>query len=87
MNFADLLSIIQTVSIVIGILVAVYRLKDRGEDKAGVIVEMRTDIRYIKDTVSKLESIPSKMVEVELSLKNAHEKINGHLKDHREGRV
>lgn len=82
MTFSDILSLIQTLSIVLAIIFTLVRLKDRSDDKTASITEMKIDIKYIKETVSRLESLPEKLIQLEESVKSAHRRIDEHLKSH-----
>lgn len=83
MELTDILSIIQTTSIILAIVTAIVKLKERGEDKASAMTEMRVDIKYIKETVSKLDPIPTKVVQLEESIKSAHKRLDEHIANHR----
>lgn len=82
LKFTDILSLIQTVSIILAILTAIVKLKDRSEDKSAAITEMKIDIKYIKETVSKLEPLPTKVIQLEESVKSAHKRLDEHIAKH-----
>lgn len=69
LNLETFFQLLQTVSIIIGIFVAIGTVRSRKNDEIGNIVEMRTDIKYIKDKISEIDSIDRRLTVVEQSLK------------------
>ena len=69
LNLETFFQLLQTVSIIIGIFVAIGTVRSRKNDEIGNIVEMRTDIKYIKDKISEIYSIDRRLTVVEQSLK------------------
>ncbi len=82
MNMATAMSAIQTISILIGVIVACGTLLSRQNSKVSDLTEMRTDIKYIKDIVRKIEPMSEKLVEVEASAKQAHKRLDEHIASH-----
>ena len=79
MGATEVFAMIQTISIVLAIILAVTKLKDRGEDKVGAITKMQVDIEYIKSAVDKLDPLLQRVTAVEESAKSAHKRIDEHL--------
>ena len=82
MGATEVFAMIQTISIVLAIILAMTKLKDRGEDKVTAITEMQVDIKYIKEAVSKLDPISTKVTQLEESIKSAHKRLDEHLAKH-----
>lgn len=82
MGTTEIFAMIQTISIVLAIVLAMTKLKDRGEDKAGAITKMQVDIEYIKMAVDKLDPILQRVTTIEESTKSAHKRLDEHLAKH-----
>lgn len=74
LNVEMLLQILQTGSIFLGILVTVGTLKSRKEEDVGRMVELVTDIRYIKQAVSKIDNLDRRLTVVEEAMKHAEQR-------------
>lgn len=79
MEISELLSTVQSASILIAVLVGCGTLLRRQNGKVSDLTEMRTDIKYIKETVSKINPMEIKLAEVEASAKQAHKRIDDYL--------
>lgn len=86
MDLATILAFIQTASIVIGIIVAVFGLKDRGDDKTVALTKMQVDIEYIKRKVDGFEDMKTEVQRISSSVASAHHRIDDHIRyeHHRE---
>jgi cell division protein FtsB len=84
MELTNLLSIIQTASIVLAIIVAVTKLQDRSEGRSGTIIEIQTDIKYIKQMVTKLDSLPMKVTQLQGEINTVKIRLEEHIKRHGE---
>lgn len=86
MELTNFLSIIQTASIVLAIIVAVTKLQDRSEGKSGTIIEIQTDIKYIKQMVSKLDSLPMEVTQLQGEINTVKIRLEEHIKQHNKER-
>ena len=82
MTFAEILSLLQTLSIVLAIIVALSTLKGRNDDKTKVLTEMVVDIKYIKETVKCIDPIKDKIAEIDAKATSALNLINAHVERH-----
>lgn len=82
MELTNFLSIIQTASIVLAMIVAVTKLQDRSEGKSGTIIEIQTDIKYIKQMVTKLDSLPMEVTQLQGEINTVRIRLEEHIKRH-----
>jgi cell division protein FtsB len=82
MELTNFLSIIQTASIVLAMIVAVTKLQDRSEGKSGTIIEIQTDIKYIKQMVTKLDSLPMEVTQLQGEINTVKIRLEEHIKRH-----
>ena len=83
MTFEQVLSVIQTISLVLAIFVALGTLRGRGDDKATVLAVMQTDIKYIKEKIESVDGIRDVANCAATSAKSAHKRLDDHLRhDH-----
>ena len=83
MDLKDVLALLQTASILLGIVVAAGTIRGRENDKTANLAEMRSDIKYIKEKVDGMKDIPDRIARVEESTKSAHKRLDEHIKmDH-----
>lgn len=80
MNFNDILTILQSVSIILLIIVSLGTIKGRNKDETATLTEMRVDIRYIKDSLENMRGIEPRLFAVEESAKQAHKRLDEHIK-------
>ncbi len=85
MTVSDVLAMIQTASLVLGILVAIGTLRGRGDSKAAELAEIKTNVLHIKDKIDRMEAIPERVTAVEESAKQAHKRLDEHLSNHPRG--
>lgn len=84
MTFIEALQVLQTLSVIAAIVVAVSTLKRRGDDKTVALTEMRVDIKYIKEKVNGYDSIKTELAKTTASAASAHKRLDEHLKyEHR----
>ena len=83
MTFEQTVSLIQTASLLIGIVVAVGTLRNRGDDKTVALTKMQVDIGYIKEKIEGIEDIRDIATDARASAKSAHRRLDEHLRyDH-----
>jgi len=80
MNFAEVLSVIQTLSLILAIVVAVGTLRGRGDEKTVALTTMQVDIKYIKEKIEGVEDIRDVATDAKASAKSAHKRLDDHLK-------
>lgn len=68
--------LITAAGVIIAIIGNVRNLKRNGELEAADLAEMRSDIKYIKEKLERMENIPERVVAVEESAKQAHKRID-----------
>lgn len=79
----DVLTLIQTISIVIGIIVGCGALLSRQNSKVADMADIKNDLKYIKDTLTDMKPIPERLVKVEQSVASAHKRIDEHIENHK----
>lgn len=79
MDFQNMLALLQTVSIIVGIWLAVGTIKKRGEDDVKNLADMQADVKYIKKQVEGMCGIPDRLTRVEETAKNTRDRLNEHL--------
>lgn len=82
MDLSTVLQLLQTVSVVLAMAVAVGTIRGRGDDKTVMLTEMRKDIDYIKRTVDCVPAQTKTLIELEASCKSAHKRLDEHLVIH-----
>lgn len=82
MELTNFLSLIQTTSIILAIIVAVTKLQDRSGGKSGTIVEIQTDIKYIKQMVTKLDSLPMEVAQLQGEINTVEIRLEEHIRRH-----
>ena len=83
MSFEQTVSLIQTASLLLGIIVAVGTLRSRGDDKTVALTTMQVDIKYIKEKIEGVEDIRDVATDAKASAKSAHKRLDEHLRyDH-----
>ena len=80
MNTQTIMSLLQTVSIIIGIAVACSTLRTKSDDKAANLTEMQVDIRYIKEKVDTFDNLRETVLQTKSSVEAAHKRIDDHLR-------
>lgn len=89
MGVSDIMTVIQTVSLVVGVLVALGTLRGRGDSKAAELAEIKTNVLHIRKKLDRMDDLPERVVAVENSANSAHKRLDEHLRNHpysREGR-
>lgn len=76
MDINTIMNGVQTVSILLGIIVAATTLRGRDNQKAADLAVMQRDIEYIKDKVGELPGFRERITAVEESAKQAHKRID-----------
>lgn len=74
--FTDWILLITAIGTIVALLNNVVALKDRGKNETETIVEMRSDIKHIREKVDKFDDIPERVTAVEESTKSAHKRID-----------
>lgn len=74
------LSILQTVSIVLAIVVAFVTIKSKGDSKTADLTEMKVDIKYIKERIEGMEALRDLTVKAKASADSAHKRLDDHLR-------
>ena len=83
MTFEQAVSLIQTASLLIGIVLAVGTIRSRGDDKTVALTTMQVDIKYIKEKIESVEDIRDVATDARASAKSAHKRLDEHLRyDH-----
>ena len=80
---AEILDIIQTISIVIGIVIGCGTLLARQNNKVTDMAEIKKDIKYIKDALEDMKPIPERLFKVEASAASAHKRLDEHIQNHK----
>ncbi len=80
MGLQEIMSLIQTASVILAILVAVGTLRNRGDDKTTALVTMQMDIKYIKERIDGVDSLRDRITACESCAKSAHNRLDEHLK-------
>ena len=76
MNWELMMTTVQTVSLLLGILVAMGTLRRRGDDRAADWAVMQRDIEYIRTKVDELPNFRDRLVTLEASNKQAHRRLD-----------
>ena len=83
MDFQTMLSLLQTLSIILAIVVAFVTIKGKGDSKTADLTEMKVDIRYIKERIDGMEALRDLTVKAKASADSAHKRLDDHLRyDH-----
>ena len=83
MTFEQAVSLIQTASLLLGIVLAVGTIRSRGDDKTVALTTMQVDIKYIKEKIESVEDIRDVATDAKASAKSAHKRLDEHLRyDH-----
>lgn len=83
MTFGEILQVLQTLSVVAALIVAVGTIRGRGDNKTAAMTEMRIDIKYIKEKVAGYDSLKVETAKALQSASSAHKRIDDHLRyDH-----
>lgn len=72
----DWLLVVTAAGTIIALISNVVSLRDRGKKETENIVEMRSDIKHIREKVDKFDDIPERVTKVEESAKSAHKRID-----------
>lgn len=71
-----MLSILQTLSVIAAIVVAVGTIKGRNDSSVEELAQMKADLRYIKERVDDLPDLRDRLIVVEQKSTRAHERID-----------
>lgn len=83
MTFEQVVSLIQTASLLLGIVLAVGTIRGRGDDRTVALTTMQVDIKYIKEKIESVEDIRDVATDARASAKSAHKRLDEHLRyDH-----
>jgi hypothetical protein len=75
--------IMQALGAPLTLLVAVFTLKGKGDDKTATLTKMQVDIEYIKKTVDCVPAQSTAITALDASCKAAHKRLDDHLRyDH-----
>ena len=78
----NMLDLIQTLSIVLAIIIALVTLKGKGDAKTSALTEMMVDIKYIKESVKCIEPLKDRINDVERKAQSAFDLITLHVQRH-----
>ncbi len=83
MTFGEILQVLQTLSVIAALIVAVGTIRGRGDDKTAAMTEMRVDIKYIKEKVNGFDGLKIDTSKALQSASSAHKRLDDHLRyDH-----
>jgi len=83
MEWTILLQLLQTGSIVIGILVAMGTLRGRKDEQVVQMANIQKDIEYIKEKISGNDTLRENAQSAGISARSAHKRLDEHLRqDH-----
>ena len=87
MTWANIQSIIQTISVILAVLVATGTLRGREAERTAALTKIQLDIEYIKGRVSGYDEMRDRLIKVEQSVASAHRRIDEHLeREHGHGK-
>ena len=81
-TFSNILTFIQTASVVIAIIIGLRSIKGGGDSKIVQLTKMASDIEYIKENVKCLDPLKDKINEVDKKATTAYDMIDAHIKRH-----
>lgn len=73
---SDWITVITACGVLVALVSNIISLRDKGRNQAAENAEMRSDIKYIREKVDRLDDIPTRMVAVEESVKQLHKRID-----------
>ena len=78
-TFEQVLQLLQTLSIVCAILVAFGTLKGRGDDKTKDMIEIKTDLKYIKALVDKIPNQDTQLALLRRDIDTLGKRLEEHI--------
>lgn len=81
MNASTILSILQTISVILAIIIAVYTIRSNGNQKVVELIEMKSDIKHIKEKIDGINNIRDLARDAKSSAKAANKRIDEHLRN------
>lgn len=85
MDLSTMLTVVQTISIVLAILVSLGTIRGRQRDEASTLMTILVKLEYIQTKVDKIDGLESRIVVVEQSAKSAHKRIDEYIETHMGG--
>lgn len=79
MSFELGLQMLQTISVICAILVAAGTLKGRGDDKTKDMIEIKTDLKYIKELVGKIPDQGTALALLRRDIDELNKRFDEHL--------
>ena len=73
---SDWVSIVTALGVLVALIGNIRNWTTGGKQEAAGDAEMRSDIKYIKEKLDRMDNIPERVVAVEESAKQAHKRID-----------